>query len=105
MKAANVVPPSTRRRRTLCALLSTFVVATSGCATVTTIQTADPKTAKIFSGTRQDLRAIGGEIAENAKFRAPPPPYPILDLPFSFMLDIVMLPLTLPAAVSRSIPF
>lgn len=105
MRAATVATPSTRQRRMLCALLSAFFVTTSGCATVTTIQTADPKTAKIFSGTRQDLRAIGGETAENAKFRAPPPPWPLLDLPFSFMLDVVMLPLTLPAAVSRSIPF
>ena len=104
MKAATE-PPSTRHRRMVSALLTAFVVTSSGCATVTTIQTADPKTAKIFSGTRQDLRAIGGEIAENAKFRAPPPPWPLLDLPFSFMLDVVMLPLTLPAAISRSIPF
>ena len=76
------------------------VVASSGCATVSTIQRADEHTVKVFSGTRQDLRAIGGETAENARYRSPPPPYPLLDLPFSFALDVLMLPLTLPAAVS-----
>ena len=76
------------------------VVALSGCATVSTIQRADEHTVKVFSGTRQDLRAIGGETAENARYRAPPPPYPLLDLPFSFALDVLVLPLTLPAAVS-----
>lgn len=81
------------------AVLQIVFLAASGCATVTTIQRADEHTVKVFSGTRQDLRAIGGETAENRRYRAPAPPYPLLDLPFSFALDIIMLPLTLPAAL------
>ncbi|MEO8937564.1 MAG: YceK/YidQ family lipoprotein [Burkholderiaceae bacterium] len=81
-------------------LLQGLALASSGCATVTTIQRADEHTVKVFSGTRQDLRAIGGETAENQRYRAPPPPYPWLDLPFSFALDVLVLPLTLPAAAS-----
>lgn len=83
-----------------CAASLTCVLASSGCATVTTIQRADTSNVKVFSGTRQDLRAIGGETAENGRYRAPPPPYSLLDLPFSFALDIIMLPLTLPAAIA-----
>jgi uncharacterized protein YceK len=81
-----------------------LIVASSGCATVSTIQRADEHTVKVFSGTRQDLRAIGGETAESQRYRSPPPPYPLLDLPFSFALDVLMLPLTLPAAASFTFP-
>lgn len=95
---------ATARRRLHAMFLLTAIVASSGCATVTTIQRADEDTVKVFSGTRQDLRAIGGETAENQRFRAPPPPYPLLDLPFSFALDVVMLPLTLPAALPLTFP-
>jgi uncharacterized protein YceK len=93
---------TTRMRAVACAVALACVVASSGCATVSTIQRADEHTVKVFSGTRQDLRAIGGETAENARYRSPPPPYPLLDLPFSFAFDVLMLPLTLPAAVSFS---
>ena len=96
----NPIEPRTSLPAILARLLLPVVVATSGCATVTTIQRADAETVKVFSGTRQDLRAIGGETAENRRYRAPPPPWPLLDLPFSFALDILMLPLTIPAGIS-----
>jgi len=92
--------PWARRIVVLGIMLQTLALTASGCATVSTIQRADEHTVKVFSGTRQDLRAIGGETAENRRYRAPPPPYPWLDLPFSFALDVLVLPLTLPAAVS-----
>ena len=98
--AHRAVRPRARRTLVLGTVLQALVLASSGCATVTTIQRADEHTVKVFSGTRQDLRAIGGETAENRRYRAPPPPYPWLDLPFSFALDVLVLPLTLPAAVA-----
>lgn len=72
----------------------------AGCATVATIQSAGPRTAKVFSGTRLDLLAIADADQRSAKFPVAPPPNPWLDLPFSFGLDVLMLPLTLGAELS-----
>ncbi len=76
---------------------------TSGCATYTTISTAEPGTAKVFSGTRLDLIAVSGEVPSRSKFKVAPPANPIVDLPLSFALDILMLPLTVPVATDELI--
>ena len=76
-----------------------LMLTSTGCATYTTISAAELGSAKVFSGTRLDARAISGELTPTKKFKVSPPPYPVMDLPFSFILDIVMLPLTLSAAL------
>jgi uncharacterized protein YceK len=74
---------------------------TSGCATYKTISTAETGTAKVLSGTRLDLIAMRGEQPSKAKFKAAPPAYPIADLPLSFALDVLILPLTVPVATDE----
>ena len=73
------------------ALVSTL----PGCATYSTISEAKPGSPKIYSGTRLDLNAIQGNEHAQLKFKTLPPKNPGLDLPFSFLLDTIMLPLSL----------
>ena len=65
-----------------------------GCATYSTISEAKPGSPKIYSGTRLDLNAIQDNEFALLKFKVDPPNNPQLDLPFSFILDTIMLPLT-----------
>jgi uncharacterized protein YceK len=69
-----------------------------GCATYRTVSAAEPGTPKLFSGTRLDLKAIDRDEHGAARFRAPPPNYPWLDLAFSAVVDTFILPLTFPVA-------
>lgn len=65
-----------------------------GCATYSTISEAKPGSPKIYSGTRLDLNAMQGNEHALLKFNANPPKNPVLDLPFSFLFDTIMLPLS-----------
>jgi uncharacterized protein YceK len=49
----------------------------------------------VYAGTRLDVHAIAGSEVGLRKFPVPPPRYPWLDLPFSLLLDTLMIPLTL----------
>jgi uncharacterized protein YceK len=73
----------------------------TGCATYRTISEAVPGSPKVFSGTRLDINAIAGNEIGIRKFKVAPPPYPLVDLPFSLLLDTLILPLTLPVATSE----
>jgi len=53
----------------------------------------------IYSGTRLDWAAIEKNDAALSKFKATPPCYPLVDLPFSFALDSIFLPLTVSAEI------
>jgi uncharacterized protein YceK len=77
-------------------ILSAALIALSlqGCATYSTISEAKPGSPKIYSGTRLDLNALQGDEYAPSKFKVEPPQKPLLDLPFSMLLDTVMLPLT-----------
>ena len=66
----------------------------NGCATVDTISNAKPGSAKFFSGTRLDINALAGNNVAIKKFEVQPPKYPLLDLPASFMLDLIIAPMT-----------
>ena len=81
------------------AMTALLLLTETGCATYHTISEARPGSAKVFSGTRLDVRALGGETAVTRRFTAPAPAHPALDLPFSFVLDMVFLPLTTSAAL------
>jgi len=76
-----------------------LLIVASGCASVRTITDGELGTAKVFSGTRLDIRAINGELTPTRQFKVSPPPNPAVDLPFSFVVDFVMLPLTTAAAL------
>lgn len=98
---ARVDPARTRSRLVTHVAVAVALSSTVGCATVATIQTVTPTSARLFSGTRLDLLAATGSPIPSRLFKTSPPPYPWLDLPFSFVLDVVILPLTLGVNVSR----
>jgi len=75
-------------------LLALALSGLQGCATYSTISEAKPGSPKIYSGTRLDVHAIEGNEFAQLKFKVDPPQHPALDLPFSFILDTIMLPLT-----------
>ena len=79
-------------------VLIILVAATSGCATYSTISAAVPGSQMVFSGTRLDLNVIGGNEIGARKFKVAPPAYPLIDLPFSLLLDTLIFPLTFSAA-------
>lgn len=73
------------------------------CATVDTVSSLTIDSPKLYSGTRLDWAAISEDdlrlrvYAE--KFNVVPPVHPKSDLLFSFVLDTVVLPVTLPIAL------
>ena len=76
-------------------ILLCFVTFNSyGCATVDTISNAKPGSPKFFSGTRLDVNALAGNKVAVRKFKVQPPAYPLLDLPASFILDLIIAPVT-----------
>ncbi len=71
----------------------------TGCATYQSISTAEAGTAKVMSGTRLNTIAMQGAEPPSGKFKAAPPANPVIDLPFRFALDVLILPLTIPAVL------
>jgi uncharacterized protein YceK len=88
---------------TLTIITGLLILASTGCATYKTISVADSDTAKIFSGTRLDIRALNGDNTISKKFTVAAPQYPAVDLPFSFLLDLIALPLTCGVALYESV--
>ena len=84
---------------TVISLLIATSLPLGGCATFRTLSTFDPKRPMIYSGTRLDWNVTVGDESWPRKFGIEPPRYPILDLPFSFALDTVMLPATINAEI------
>jgi uncharacterized protein YceK len=76
-----------------------FTVGLAGCGTIRMMPSVGTARApKIYSGTRLDLHAISGSREPLKRFGATPPEYPWVDLPFSFLLDTLILPATFPIA-------
>jgi uncharacterized protein YceK len=85
--------------RSVLALLIVFIFGVDGCATLRTLPSmATPDHPKIYSGARLDFNAITENEQSLRKFKATAPIYPLLDLPFSVILDTAVLPLTFPVA-------
>ncbi len=80
-----------------------LILSIPGCATYKTLSDAKVGSAKMFSGTRLDVRAIGGETATTKQFPVTPPQYPAADLPFSAVADFIALPLTFCAAIFEAL--
>lgn len=80
---------------TILALVAILVLSiTAGCATYRTISVAESGSPKVYSGTRLDMNALRHDDVGSSKFKANPPQHPLIDLPFSFVLDTVIFPLT-----------
>ena len=57
----------------------------------------------VYGGTRLDWYAINDGCCARDRFGAQPPAYPSVDLPFSLLLDTLLLPFSLAAAVGLSL--
>lgn len=85
----------------LCAAVFLF----SGCATYKTISAAKYGSSSplIYSGARLDIHAISDNRYQLKKFGVAPPKYPLLDLPASFVLDTLILPMTVSSVISEEL--
>jgi uncharacterized protein YceK len=71
-----------------------------GCATARTLNAAKPDAPLVYAGTRLNLYALNGGCCADDHFGAQAPKYPGLDLPASALLDTVLLPFSLAAAIN-----
>ena len=76
-------------------LIALLAVQLAGCATVRTLDAAQPGAPVVYSGTRLDLYAMQGGCCAKDRFGAEAPSYPGVDLPASALLDTLLLPLSL----------
>lgn len=77
-------------------IISTVVLLFTGCATYKTISVAKygSSSPRIYSGTRLNIHAVLDNRYALKKFDVTPSEYPVLDLPASFALDTLLLPMT-----------
>ncbi|WP_265535176.1 YceK/YidQ family lipoprotein [Pseudomonas saponiphila] len=75
-------------------LILLAVLQLAGCATVRTLNAAQPGAPVVYSGTRLDLYAMQGGCCAMDRFGAEAPSYPGVDLPASAVLDTLLLPLS-----------
>jgi uncharacterized protein YceK len=68
-----------------------------GCASVSTLNGAKTDLPIIYSGTRLDWYALHGGCCPEPRFGSAAPSYPGIDLPFSLLLDTLVLPFTVAA--------
>ena len=77
------------------------IIGLSGCATFKSLNAEVPLYERVFvySGTRLNWAALENDEVTIRKFKAEAPSYPLVDLPFSFALDTVFLPLAISAEI------
>ncbi len=76
----------------------------SGCATVRTMPNlGNYGSPKVYSGTRLDYNAAQGNRGRIEAFRAEAPDHPGIDLPFSALLDTILLPVTLSVSLYEAL--
>lgn len=75
------------------ALLLLASLLLGGCASIRTLDAAQPGAPLIYAGTRLDWYALNGGCCPRERFGAEAPKYPGLDLPASALLDTLLLPL------------
>ncbi len=71
-----------------------LLLSLNGCATINSIDSANPGSPVFFSGTRLNAAALQDNKMTLNKFKTEPPESPLLDLPFSFVADLFISPLT-----------
>ncbi|AMK75934.1 hypothetical protein A1342_03695 [Methylomonas methanica] len=78
-----------------------FIIGLTGCATFKSLNAEVPLYERVFmySGTRLDWAALESDNVTIRKFKAEPPGYPLVDLPFSFALDSLFFPLAVSAEI------
>lgn len=80
-----------------------LMLASSGCATLRTLDAAKPGAPVIYAGTRLDLYALNDGCCAPQRFGAEAPQYPGLDLPASALLDTLLLPFSLATELGVSL--
>ncbi len=76
----------------------------AGCATVRTMpELGSYGSPKVMSGTRLDYNAATDDQEDLKKFKASAPDHPVLDMPFSFIVDLIIIPITLSVAVYEAL--
>lgn len=88
--------------RALPALLLACVIL-PGCASVSTLGVARADAPVIYAGTRLDWYAINGGCCPTERFGVPASAYPQVDLPFSALLDTLLLPFAVAAELGVSL--
>lgn len=76
-----------------------LVLSCSGCGTINMLNSDKADPPLVYSGTRLDWYALQGGCCPEDRFGAQAPAYPAADLPCSFLLDTLLLPLSLAAAL------
>ena len=78
--------------------IAVVLIGLCGCATIQTMPTlATPGGPKIYSGSRLDIHSIAG--TEESRFKVEAPIHPLIDLPFSVLLDTAILVVTVPVTL------
>ncbi|ASJ76704.1 YceK/YidQ family lipoprotein [Granulosicoccus antarcticus] len=89
-----------KSKRLKATALCTLLVLTSGCATISTLnQPLRERKPLVMSGLRLDLASLRDDPVVTDRFGVPAPSYPLLDLPFSTGLDILLIGYTAPVAL------
>lgn len=76
-------------------LTLTMTLNLTACGTISSMNHLGP-----YSGVRENAAAINGERGLGAAIMWP---IAVMDMPFSFVFDTVLLPVTLPIAVVRTV--
>ncbi|WP_339516527.1 YceK/YidQ family lipoprotein [Pseudomonas sp. RL_15y_Pfl2_60] len=84
-------------------LMLAVLSVTSGCASVRTLDAAKAGAPVVYAGTRLDWYALNGGCCPMDRFGAQAPSIPGLDLPFSALLDTLLLPLSLITALGGTL--
>lgn len=84
-------------RSTRLGLLIGLVLVFQGCAAVRTLDAAKPGAPIIYSGTRLDWYSLNGGCCPKDRFGAEAPGWAALDLPFSAVLETLLLPFAVAA--------
>jgi uncharacterized protein YceK len=93
-----------RRCSAIMLLVCAALFLTTGCATVRTMPSLGSYgTPHVYSGTRLDLDAIHDDQAGLSRFTAKPPEHLGLDLPFSMLVDTLILPVVLPVVLYEAV--
>lgn len=83
-------------------IVGLLAAVTGGCATVSTLNQPIKKGSPlVMSGTRLDLASIRGEAHIQQRFGVAAPRYPLIDLPASASMDVLVFGFTLPVAMFR----
>ncbi len=80
-------------------IIVALAIGLQGCGTIRTMPSlATPEQPKIYSGARLSFDAITKNEKSLKKFKAEAPEHPLIDFPFSLLLDTIILPVTIPVA-------